>query len=255
MLKYLLSLACLSLICPMVLACELTIYGSNNKYPKVYLEDGEAKGVLVDMVHYIGEQIQCDMTIKLSPWKRAYKHMLAGHGGIIGLSKTSEREQVLWYSKAMFTDRIFLISHKDQNIHFSRIEDLQGKTLAHSRGSSYGDDFNRALENKIIISQPDNGNLAARLMMILHQRVDVGIFGPGMSAVIKLINENPKLHARRHELMFHEKPFKKDLNYLGFAKGKFPEALTQGIDQAIEKGIQSGAFHKIESSYFYHIKQ
>ena len=73
MLKYLLSLACLSLICPMVLACELTVYGSNNKYPKVYLEDGEAKGVLVDMVHYIGEQIQCDMIIKLSPWKRAYK--------------------------------------------------------------------------------------------------------------------------------------------------------------------------------------
>jgi len=229
--------------------CTMKVYGNQNKYPKVYLEDHQAKGILVDMMRYIGKEINCQFSFHLKPWKRAYLNMLEGNGAIIGLSKTSQREQIIDYSIPMYLDEVIVISHRNNDVKYNDIKDLNGRKVAYSRGASYGDKFDSAVNQKRFIPHPDSGDIEGRIRMILYKRVDVGIFGPGTSKVKQILRDKQDLFKRRDELLFHPKAFKEDLNYLGVAKGQYSQDFLDSINQAIKKGKSSGAFSRIEMAY------
>ena len=73
---------------------DMIIFGYDSKPPKYYIENGEPKGILVDMMRWIGKEIHYNFDIRLYPWKRAYHHALEGDGGIIGLSWNAKREKI-----------------------------------------------------------------------------------------------------------------------------------------------------------------
>lgn len=230
-------------------ACEIKVLGNADKYPKVYLEDGNAKGILVDMMKFIGQEIDCHFIFQLSPWKRAYVDMLHGHGMIIGLSKTTERLNKVNYSDVMYTDELKLVTLQKNQFAFTTLDDLAGKSVAFSRGATYGDNFDKAIQSGLFTAFPDNGSIESRLMLILYERVDVGIFGPGESAIIKAIENENYLKQNQDRLYIVETPLKQDPNYLGFAKGAFSQQILMRINEAIHKGRTSGAFATIESNY------
>jgi len=229
--------------------CNIKVYGNLNKYPKVYLENNQAKGILVEMMRYIGNEINCQFSFHLKPWKRAYLNMLEGNGAIIGLSKTSQREKLIDYSIPMYLDEVIAVSHKNNEFQYNDISDLYGLKVAYSRGASYGDKFDHAINQKLFIPYPDSGNIEGRIRMILYQRVDVGIFGPGTVKVKQILQDKQDLFERKDQLLFHPKAFKEDLNYLGFAKGQYSREFLDSINRAIRKGKASGAFSRIEMTY------
>lgn len=232
-----------------VKACEITVLGNENKFPKVYLEDGEAKGILVDMMRYVSKEVDCDFYYRLSSWKRAYVDMQRGMGIIIGLSKTSERMKTVNYSEAMYSDEILIITHKDNPFVFNDIEDLSGKRIAFSRGASYGDEFDKALNEGWFAAFEDNGDIASRIKLLLYDRIDAALVGPGKTSVYRAINNDQYLKINQNKLHILPKPLKQDFNYIGFTKGSFSDALLHKIDQSILKGRSSGAFGEIEDDY------
>ncbi len=232
-----------------VMACDVRVLGNADKYPKVYLQDDLAKGILVDMMKYIGKEINCHFSFQLSPWKRAYVDMQNGHGVIIGLSKSSERLKETNFSEVMYTEELKLVTLQKNTFHFKTIDDLKGKSVAFSRGASYGDDFDKAIQTGLFQAFPDNGSVKSRLMLILYERADTGVFGPGNSAIFKAIEDDNYLKINEHRFHIIETPLKQDPNYLGFAKGAFPDEFLQNINKAIRKGRESGAFAAIETSY------
>lgn len=72
-------------------SCEMTIYGNHAKAPKYWLEDGQAKGILVDVMNHLGKEMNCQFDVSLLPWKRSYLNSTKGLGGIIGLSMSDEQ--------------------------------------------------------------------------------------------------------------------------------------------------------------------
>jgi polar amino acid transport system substrate-binding protein len=79
-------------------AADVVIFGSDYSIPKAYVQNGENKGVLVDILKYIDERLpNHQFTIRLAPWSRAYKNAVDGAGGIVGISKTAEREVLFDY--------------------------------------------------------------------------------------------------------------------------------------------------------------
>lgn len=225
----------------------IVIMGNENKPPKVYIEQGEAKGILVDIMKYIDDRIPQAFEFELMPWKRAFEIARNGEGGIIGLSKNSARLKIFDYSEAMFLDTIILVVLKGNEFQFNGIQDLKGMVVGARRGSSYGDDFEQA-KNTIFKIDVDNSG-KQRLQKLLSGRIDVALVGPGRAGLNNAIKQSELLSARRGEFVMLPTPFKRDPNYLGFARSMKMGPLLKKINKVIRKGKQSGDIQKIIDSH------
>lgn len=230
-------------------ACNIDIYANHHMKPKVYLESGQPKGILVDMMLFVGEDIDCQFNFKFSTWARAYKSMLNGDGGVIGLSKTASREEVIDYSDVMYMEDVLIITHIDNAFEYSNINDLAGKSIAFSRAANYSDEFEQALQDKIFTVIVDSGDVSKRLERVAKKRVDVAIISPGKFAFNNAFIDHPKLLTLKDQLYIVPTVLNKDPNFLGFSKQYDHKLFLKRFNESIKKGRSSGVFEKIEMKY------
>jgi len=133
---------------------EIIIMGNYDKPPKYYLENNEAEGILIDIMKYVDRNVDQSFRFKQYPWKRAYANAVNGEGGIIGLSMTRERLKIFDYSDVMFYDELVLVVLKGNEFPFHGIGDLKGKRVGVRRGSSYGEEFEKAKREIFIPDEP-----------------------------------------------------------------------------------------------------
>lgn len=225
-------------------ACEITLFGNENKPPKYWLENKIPKGILVDMVKYLEKEVDCVFIVSLSPWKRAYYNAKHEKGGIIGLSKTKNRLELFDFSDEMFVDELLIVVKKGNEFDYNSIDDLKGKIIGMTRGSIYGEAFERATEDGLFSVQEDNG-VVGRFKKLLAGRIDLLIIGPGIASFDAVIQSDSILSANQQQFTLLPIPFKHDPNFLGFAKTLNKTLLIERINQALRKGKNSGEFHAI----------
>ncbi|WP_163834248.1 substrate-binding periplasmic protein [Spartinivicinus ruber] len=231
------------------LSCELTIFGNANKPPKNYLDEhGKPQGILVDMMYYVGKQMDCQFEVRLYPWKRAYKYALAGKGGIIGFSKNSERLELFDYSDIMFYDDMVLVTTKQGKFQYSKIEDLRGKTISVTLGASFGDDFDNAVATRLFTVRASTSP-EDRLLLLLSNQVDAVLLGPGKLGLQAAIARNKKLGLQKDQFVMLPKPFKRDPNFLGVAKKLNKKQFLIRFNKALLEGFNSGKFDEIIFRY------
>lgn len=228
--------------------CEMTIFGNKTKAPKSYNEDGQAKGILVDMLHYVGKEINCKFNIKLNPWKRAYKLASHGKGGIIGFSKTSQRIKLFDYSDVMYYDDMLLVVLKGNEFKFNTIDDLKGKKIGIVRGASFGEEFDNSIKTNLFKVVEDDSPVH-RLVKLAKGYMDVALIGPGKSGVNAAIQKDPFLKKNKDKFVILPIPFNRDPNYLGLAKQMDKKDFLIKFNKALEKGHKSGTFEKIVQKY------
>jgi polar amino acid transport system substrate-binding protein len=226
---------------------EIVIFGNEYKPPKYYLENGKPKGILIDIMRYVEEQTNYTFDINLYPWARAYHLANLGDGGIIGLSMTKERLAIFDYSAPMYYDDIVLVVVKGQEFAFETLEDLAGKVIGVNRGASYGDEFERG--KKDIFRVNEDNNPVARLKMILARRIDAALIGPGKAGLQEVISSDPELMRRSGEFAVLPKPFKRDPNYLGFAKTMKMQDFISEFNRLLQQGYQDGTIQGIINRY------
>ena len=84
----------------------MTVYGNHAKAPKYWLEGDQARGIFVDVMSHLGDEMNCQFDVSLLPQKRAYLNATKGLGGIIVLSMTEERRKIFDYSDIMYIDEL-----------------------------------------------------------------------------------------------------------------------------------------------------
>ena len=226
---------------------EITIFGNDYKPPKYYLKEGKPMGILVDIMRYIDQETEHTFLIQLYPWKRAYRKATAGKGGIVGLSMTTERLETFDYSDVLFYDDLVLVVLKGQEFPFETIEDLAGKRVGVRRGTSYGNDYERG--QKEIFTVDEDGSAIQRLKKLRARRIDVALIGLGKTGLNHILRDDPKLLQHKNEFVVLEKPFKRDPNYLGFAKTMNMKEFLQEVNQVLHKGHGDGTIQKIINKY------
>ncbi|WP_369433788.1 substrate-binding periplasmic protein [Psychromonas sp. MME1] len=243
----------ISLLLPItdVFACHVNIFANENMKPKVYLENGQAKGILIDMMDYIGADINCKFSYHLSSWARAYKNMLDRKGGVIGLSFTHAREQLIDYSDVMYNEDILLVSHINSPLNYKNINDLSEKKLAASRSAMYSDEFEQAIKDNVFTFIADNGNPAHRLKLVAKERIDLAIISPGLHAFNSVFDDNPEMLSLKRLLYISPQKFFVNPNYLGFSKQSNHKAFLKKFNQSMKKARENGVFKAIEKKYLY----
>jgi polar amino acid transport system substrate-binding protein len=212
------------------------------KSPKVYLEHGEAKCILIEIIKYVDQQMPQSFRYQLYPWKRAYRNAEVGFGGIIGFSMNSERLKIFDYSDVMFYDKIVLIVLQGYEFTFRSIQDLKGKKVGIQNGASYGDEFEKGRNTFFFVEEDSSGT--QRLLKLLAKRIDVDLLSPGEDGVKRIINQDKTLIDRQDELVILSEPFKRDPNYLGFTKTLNMQEFLQEFNKVLKKGHQSGAIFR-----------
>lgn len=243
----LITIAALLLAPPALAADPIVIFGNDSKPPKSWMENGRAKGILVDILHEIEARSGLAFDLRLMPWKRAYMSARDARGGIFGLSKNKERQALFDFSELMYVDEMRLVVIKGHEFPYCSMEDLKGKTLGVTRGASYGDAFDRA-KDRIFTPSEDSG-ATSRLRMLLAGRIDAALIGPGEASVRVTIAGDQTLMENRDQFVILDTPFVRDDNYIGFAKCMDRQEVLERINRALREMRSDGAIRRIEARY------
>ncbi len=233
---FLFSLGCL--------AEKIEINGNAIKQPKIWQEEGIARGALVDIMHHIGQKMGHQFEHNLFPWKRAYRRSETGLGGIVGISITEERLKIFDYSDPLYYDEVILVVQKGNEFKFEHFEDLQGKIIGVCRGCAFGREYVKA--RKFFTPDEDNNSLQ-RLKKLKAGRIDAAIISPGEAALNLEIAKTNSLS--RDDFSILPKPIARDPNYLAFSKKLNRKGFLAAFNKSLKEAFESGEITRIVNRY------
>lgn len=226
-------------------ADALMIYGPHDGFPKYFEQDGEAKGIVVDISKHCLDEMQLPYRIRLMPWMRAYTLAQRGEGAVIGLSMSDERLALFDFSEPIFTERIVLVVKQGREFPFDQLADLRDKLIGASAGASYGNVFDAAVADGTltIVGFNDTRN---GLAMLMHERIDAVLIGSSID-LTRLVQGHPDLQGAAFTTL--PVPFKTDSKYLGISVALKMGWFVQRFNQCLARGYSSGAFDAIIYQY------
>ena len=248
--KRILALFIIVFYCSPTLASEESIVFVAEEYPPYgFTENGQAKGIDVDIIRAVCERLGIEPVFEFMPWARAMFETKNGRADAIhALFKTAAREEFLYYPTELQTIEKTVVVVKDVSKKYaSSIDDLKGWTIGVVANYSYGKEFDdfKEIERKashsieLIIKQ-----LASR------GRVDAIIVNELMFDVLlkKLVRQNeiPDVRFRKLEYIPNISPL-----YVGFskAKGEKNKQLANRYSQALKELREEGRINKIVQQY------
>ena len=145
---------------------SVTFVGDANYPPYSYIEEGEAKGIYVDIIRKAFEKIpEYSVTFKMFPWKRTMSLVKKGRA-VAFFPPYYAKERTEWtdYSEPILAERIVVFA-KNSLLKERKIfpEDFYGLKACMNRGfllSVGGEKFKKAVEAKKIERVEGNSNRA-----------------------------------------------------------------------------------------------
>ena len=221
------------------------VFGAHDGFPKYFEEDGEAKGIVVDISKHCLNQMQVPYQIQLLPWKRAYTMAERSEGGVIGLSISDERLALFDFSEPIFTEHIVLVVQKGREFAYQNITDLKDKLIGATIGTSYGTAYDEAVANGTLTIVGFNDTRSG-LGMLQRGRIDAILVGSSVD-ISRLAQSWPGLQADAFTTL--PVPFKSDSKHMGIAKTLKMGWFLEQFNQCLKNGHDTGIFAPIIYQY------
>lgn len=226
-------------------AGEIAVFSGDGSPPKMYLQEGKSRGILIDILHYANTKMRSDaMRVDLYPWARAYLQASAGDGGIVGLSWTQRRDELFDYSEPLFFDEVVIVVRRGSEFRFRSLADLKGKRVGLVRGASYGEAFDHAQELGLFHVDGDTG-ANNRLHKLMAGRIDCALFNVGKAGFEETLRIHKEFLPFRNEMVVLPVPLRSDPNYLAFPKKMNMKAWLSDFNRVIKRGYVHGEIPRI----------
>lgn len=225
----------------------LIISGHPNYPPLTWQENGEIVGVAIELAKTVFTELNIPYTIKATgPWKRVQQNAKEGLIDVItSIYLNAERNQYLDYTISFTTDPSVIFVLKGNAFPFNKWEDLIGRQGITTLGESYGEEFDRFIEQYLKIDRVKSH--LQNFKMLEKGRVDYILFPlyPGRALAIET-GYMEKIEIL--PLIAHDSYF-----YMAFSKKSNLKHLLAPVNQIITRLIQEGAidqwFLKYEDRY------
>ncbi len=165
-------------------------------YPPFYSEEnGKIDGIFVEVIRELFGRMDIETDLQLYPLKRVLSMLQYGDAdGQVGLIRTVEREEYLYFADPIITVRGLIwsaVDRKDEAINFDSIEELKPYKIGVTLGYSYGQRFDNLLKTMRVDYAPRDYNNYLKLM---NHRIDIF---PGNEIVAKgLFKKHPELKGK-----------------------------------------------------------
>jgi polar amino acid transport system substrate-binding protein len=120
-------------------------YLTEEYYPFNYTEDGDLKGISVNLLRLIWKELgQPDQPIQVMPWARAYDRVCnVSNTVLFSMARTSQRENLFRWAGPIATVRFVLVARKSSRIVLDDLDKAEGYRIGTLR-----DDITDALLQK-----------------------------------------------------------------------------------------------------------
>ena len=207
--------------------------------PYAYKENGQVKGIAVEIVTEAFKRLNLPITITVLPWARALHQIKNGDAdAIFTLFKKPEREVFADYSNEILVPQIVsLYVNKHSTIEFTGdLKQLKAYSFGLVRKVSYGQIFDRALKNNILPNVVRSNDAQQSFKMLFSNRID-----------IVAINKYGALDILQHSNKLNDiKELKPDLqnipSYIAFSKKRNLSTIRDKFDDTLRQ-------MKIDGSY------
>ncbi|HEV2674868.1 MAG TPA: ABC transporter substrate-binding protein [Aliidongia sp.] len=102
-----------------------------------YVEDGEIKGILVDLVREVARRADIDATFDLLPWKRAYEGALGNADTcVFATTMTEERRPLFKWVAPLVFNNWALLGLKSRHIRLTRLDEARPYVIGVYQGDA-----------------------------------------------------------------------------------------------------------------------
>ncbi|MCJ7432233.1 MAG: transporter substrate-binding domain-containing protein [Anaerolineales bacterium] len=213
--------------------------------PYEFEENGQIKGIAVDIVTEAFKRMGYEVKISLYPWARSLEIMKNGEADAIFTAyKTPDREVFLEYSQEILMPQIVsLFVLKDSNITFDGdLSKLSQYRFGVVRAVSYGEKFDTLAKNKTLMTdEADTGEM--NMDKLLKGRID-----------ILVSNKYGALYILKQKGALDQvKELSPDLqsvpSYIAFSKVRNLTAVKEEFDKILAEMVKDGSVDKFINAY------
>jgi len=143
--------------------------------PYEYTQNGEVKGIAIDIIKFIFKEMNQPITIEVITWQKAIYNIKEGHSdAIFTFYKNSEREKLLDYSEVLIPQSISLFVRKNSPITYNgNLNELSRLKIGVVKKVSYGKLFDDAMKNNVFKRTTSVNLVEHNFQKLFNRRVDV----------------------------------------------------------------------------------
>jgi polar amino acid transport system substrate-binding protein len=215
--------------------------------PYEFLEEGEVKGVAVEIVKEVFKRMQRPINITMYPWDRSLDMIKKGEAdAIFTIFKTPERELFADYSHEVLMPQIIsLFVRHDSNIVFDGdLSKLSMYTFGVVRRVSYGSIFDEAVKNGVIRNIEISETGEENMNKLLQGRCDILLSNRyGALDIVKSMQKMDQVKELTPALQSVP-------SYIAFSKKRPLASLRDECDIIVRKMKDDGTYDRIIRAYF-----
>lgn len=246
-------LTSLGLCCALLLvsnqlhAQDLLIVHADGYFPpNEMVEQGQLRGVHIDLILAVSKQLNIKVQFRSYPWKRAMSLVQAGEADAITyMGKTAEREKFAYFEEgnrlSSTQNGFFTTQENASKIQYAgKLQALNNLTIGTIRGRAYFPEFDVASNLQKDDNAADEEQLLKKMMA---GRFDLAL---GHVSRIKYVAQQMKIADKLVFIQPYTPPIS---NYLAFSRAKRHQQLAQRFAQAMEEYKKSPAFQTLLRTY------
>ncbi|WP_395006920.1 substrate-binding periplasmic protein [Undibacterium sp.] len=204
------------------------------------------------LVSFFERETGLRFEIKTVPWNRVKWMIENGDGIAYGISKAPERLSIYHYSLPIKKDKVWAITHGATSLPINSVDDLRGRKVLMTRGTTYGLEFEQAKGQFFEVTESYNIT-PEHLLNLLKDTKNVVLW-----------SQKESLDAQQFTTFFHSvalpsynmpglatlqfnvssKPIFFDTIHFASGKNKFKVEMDL-LDKAISRSTQNGVLAKI----------
>jgi polar amino acid transport system substrate-binding protein len=233
---------------------RVVLYGDSAYPPYSFVEDGQFKGIYVDILRKAAERLAPTYAVELLPvpWKRGLLYLKSGEGFALfppGLKR--ERDYIQAYSVPLYRETVAVFCNdKVMQSNPQRFpEDFAGLTMGINTGFLLSDRLVQAAKAGVVKLEEAPNN-EANLRKITLQRIDCYVSDRGAALYtakqMRAAEAGFKIELHETAILSGEDTF---IGYSGIANPPYKDDFIKRMDAVLTTLKRDGEFAKIINSY------
>ncbi len=216
---------------------------TNDFAPYGFEENGQLKGIEVELIQEIAQRLDIQIEVEMLPWKRILRSMEVGAiDCMFAAFRTEERLVYMDYTNVpIHVSSLVFYVHKENPIRFKTMADLKDLTIGLVDGFTTSPDFDKAFQQKLFTIQGSK-DVQASFQMLDRERVDTVLF-----------NRHVGAYALKQEGLTSIVPLPTPLTatsaYLTFSKKNNLSHLVPHFDSVLFELLTDGTYSEIFQKY------
>jgi len=234
--------------CSMAVAAPTTVLkcGTNEFSPFGYTENGEKKGIEVELLYEIGKRLRIQIDLDIMKWPILLEKVRLGVlDCMFAAFKTEDRIKFMDFTNVPFhISSLVLFVNKEKPFHYRSLDDLNGRRIGIVKGFKNPRDFERA-ERKGLFQVFQLRDLGINFRILEKQCIDavfvnrhVGEFTLNQMKLNNVIQPLPI-------------PITASPAYIAFTKTKDYSEMISMFDSILFEIIMDGTYKKIFNKYMH----